>query len=976
MNKKRWFFLAKLAVSVCIVTAIVFKVVHRDGASELGDRLAELSWGWIAVAAAMQLGAIVTSVVRWQRLLVGQGIHAPWRHLFGSFMIGRFFGAFTPGGWTGLNGYRLYDVAKHTGKLARSTAVIGIEMILGQLAFGAVVIAGSLFGLRVLGMEGVLLVDGFFVALITAGVVLLARPGIVRMLAARLPQAMRARVQSLVDAVCAYQGKGGLVLQAALLGMGTHAFNNLIYVATAHALGIQLGVGEVFFVSAMQIFATLLPASVNGIGLREATAVALYTSLGVPDAVAFLIPTVGFAVEMAISSFGGAVFMSRRVGYTVEMRVDDPEREELAAAAIEEVPRERWPRVTRGAALGLGAGLLAGALVGLGEASVVLASAADRSDLGVLAYAALAYSLACGAGGAVFGAGLALSGRWMRRPAERESVAYARICALIVAAGAFALGAFRIRRDVFHEELVWKSAPGLLLLGGCMLAAGLLYLALTALLRWLLARRPASVMLRAWGTPAVLVGALGVLGIVGHVSEPAEAAHIESRPEADPDAGNLLVLVVDTLRADHLPAYGYEAGDTPHLDAFARDAIRFDQAFANASWTRPSFASILTGRFPSSHQTMAKPDALPDEVVTLPEALRQAGYATYGIATNYNVAPFFNFHQGFDVYRYLEPDYVLGADDTASKLLIVQFLRQKIEAARAARGQVDPGTAYQDAEAVNDTILGFLDREPSEPWLIFSGYMDPHDPYYPHPYDGTGYARAAHQQPDPDEAPRLRELYDGEISFWDRHFGALIEALKDRGVYDDLTLVITSDHGEEFMDHGGFWHGTTLYDEQVHIPLFVKLPQNARGGSVMTHWVQSIDLMPTLLEGAGAEIPEGVQGGDLFQGSPAVFAEESHEGNVLEAVRTRSDDGELKLIQANPGNPRGLKPQELYRVDRDPQEQHDRSASHPDDLQLAEKALQEQSDLAETGKARKQEVDLKSEDEAFDRLRALGYAEE
>ena len=109
--------------------------------------------------------------------------------------------------------------------------------------------------------------------------------------------------------------------------------------------------------------------------------------------------------------------------------------------------------------------------------------------------------------------------------------------------------------------------------------------------------------------------------------------------------------------------------------------------------------------------------------------------------------------------------------------------------------------------------------------------------------------------------------------------------LKERGLYDDLTIIVMSDHGEEFNDHGGFWHGTTLYDEQVRVPLFIKLPRASRGGTVVRHWVQSIDLMPTLLGLVGAPVPEAVQGGDAFVGTEVIYAEESHEGNVLESVR-------------------------------------------------------------------------------------------
>jgi arylsulfatase A-like enzyme len=436
----------------------------------------------------------------------------------------------------------------------------------------------------------------------------------------------------------------------------------------------------------------------------------------------------------------------------------------------------------------------------------------------------------------------------------------------------------------------------------------------------------------------------------------------------------VLFIVVDTLRADHLPLYGYATGNTPNLDQFAKDAVRFDAAFANASWTRPSFASILTGRYPASHRTMSKADALPDEVVTLPEALRDAGYATRGIATNFNVAPFFNFQQGFDEYRYLEPNFVLGANDTAAKLLFIQFLRQRIETVRAKSGRVEVGSAYQDASVVNRNLLEMLDAGPKAPWFMFAGYMDPHDPYYPHPYDGTAYARAAHQEPNPDEAPALRKLYDGEITFWDEHFGALIAELKKRGVYDELTIILTADHGEEFHEHGGFWHGTTLYDEQVRVPLLVKLPGGEMRGNTVRHWVQSIDLMPTLLQRAGVTVPEGVQGRDVFAGNKEVFAEESHEGNVLRALRIDRAGAQMKLITANPGNPRGLAPREFYRIDQDPKERVNLAEEEPALVEFTRKALDKHEEDAAKGRASQQSVDVGSDANAAARLRALGYA--
>ncbi|MBW1757658.1 MAG: sulfatase [Deltaproteobacteria bacterium] len=539
---------------------------------------------------------------------------------------------------------------------------------------------------------------------------------------------------------------------------------------------------------------------------------------------------------------------------------------------------------------------------------------------------------------------------------------------------AFALGAFRIRRDLFHEELVWKSAIGLAVLLGCAFVAAGMSAIVARVLRVLVQRAPFERLVHA-PTAFALLAVLGV-GLAGNIMLGDRTSHAGTSDdviEAGEQEGNVLFLVVDTLRADHLPMHGYENGSTPNLDRLAEDAIRFDQAFTNSSWTRPSFASILTGRLPSSHGVMAKSDALPDTITTLPEALKTAGYTTAGYATNFNVAPYFNFHQGFDEYSYLEPEFVLGADDASAKLLLMQFIRQRIEKMRAMQGEVLPGTAYQDAETVNGALTSWIDRQHASPWFLFVGYMDPHDPYFSHPYDGSGYARAAHQHPDPSEAPALTALYDGEISYWDVELGKLLDGLRARGLYDDLTIIVTSDHGEEFNEHGGFWHGTTLYDEQVHVPLLVKLPQSRRGGTVVRHWVQSIDLMPTVLKLFEAPVPEGVQGGDLFTGTDVVYAEESHEGNVLESVRELDGTDEYKLITANRDNPRGLKPLELYRVDLDPAEQENLAPTSPDEVRMATKSLLEQRALAKEDAVAADSVEL--DEDVAAHLEAIGYIE-
>ncbi|AKF09551.1 Choline-sulfatase [Sandaracinus amylolyticus] len=967
----------KVVLAIAMLAYIVRTVGGQRGAEGIGEVMARLRWEWIAVALGVHVVGTSANVVRWRALLKGQGIRPNLSFLIGSLLIARFFGAVAPGGFTGFGGWRIYDVAKHTGKVARAVATIAVETLVGMLAFGSVVMLGSAFGARFLGSSGVLLVNAAFGSIIALGVLFLARPFLFATLASLLPAKIRVRVQTLIDSLQAYRGKSSILVTAVLCAIVTHTTHFLIYVCTAQAVGAtQVGVGEVFFGSALQILATMVPITPNGIGVRELTALALYESVGVSTAVAVLIPVLGFAVEMSVSMTGAFFFLARRSGYAPTIEVDDPDREKVAAAAIPEVPEHAWPQIGRGVTIGLGAGLLAGSIVGIGEGLVVVAS--GRTGWWVIAYGAIAYSMFCALGGAMMGAFLAWTGRLLKREAVAEPAAYARSAAMMVAVIALGLGAFRIRRDVFEEQLRWVSAQGLAVLLGCVLAAVVLYLALAATIRFVVARKPGAVMLRAWGSPAVVSALVIVLGITTVLAggQPAEAANGRTRPPAHlpPEhqgAGNVLVVVVDTLRADHLPSYGYESGRTPNLDAFAQDAIRFDQAFANASWTRPSFASIMTGRYPSSHGVMAKSDALPEDLVTMAEAYASSGWHTTGFVTNYNVGPYFHFDQGFDEYHYLEPEFVLWADDSAAKLLLVQFLRQRIEGVRDAFFGVQPGTAYRDAETVNSHLFHWLDRAPREPWMMFVGYMDPHDPYFEHPYTGSGYGRAAHQAPSLEEADHLRRLYDGEITYWDEHFGRLVEDLRRRGLYDDMTIVITADHGEEFGDHGGFWHGTTLYDEQIRVPLFVKLPRGRRAGTVVRHWVQSVDIMPTLLAEAGIERPDGVQGGSLFEGTSRVYAEESHEGNVLESVRELRGTDELKLITANAGNPRGLPVRELFRTDLDPRETRDVSPDDASGLEHTERALQAARVQAAQGAVQGEEVEL--DPDSRRQLCELGY---
>lgn len=970
--KKALALALKVGVSGAGLYWVYGKALGRDGLGELSTRIESIEWGWFALAALMQMCAIGFAVVRWRLLLAGQGIRARWSFLLPSFMIGRFWGAFTPGG-LGLDGWRLYDVATQSKKTARAVAVTTVEKILGQLAFGIVVMGASVWGLEMMGAEGVLLVNGFFVVLVSVGLTFIAKPAVFKPFFRLLPEQVQPRLRTLLDAVSAYHGKTRLLATAVACGVGVHALNNMIYVSAAQAMQLELSAPVIFFASSIVIMSTIVPLSLNGIGLREATAAGVLGAFGIAAPIAAATYTLGWIAEMCVSAIGIPLFLMRRRSYDARLVIEDAEREDKLYAELPDVPEREWPRVPRGLVIGAGAGLLAGTIVGLAEGIAIVADGGGRGGYGVLAYGAVVYGVFCALGGAAFMLASVWIGRRQRREAVPEPQAYGRLTALIVAGLAFGLGAFRIRRDVFHEEFAFKSKEGALLVLCCLAAGALIYFLLSTALRLWTSGKAGRFMLKAWGSPA-FVGVL-VVGLIAYTvaaSEPAAANGTGTHAPAPANAPNVLVIVVDTLRADHLPAYGYDGGETPNLDRFAEDAVRYDQAFANASWTRPSFASILSGRYASSHGVMGKSDALPDEVTTLAEALRQGGYATHGWATNFNVNSHYNFQQGFDSYTFIGPDNVLWADDASIKLLLMQVIRRGYETINARLGRVRAGTIYQDAEVVNAQLFSWLDTAPTDsPWFAFVGYMDPHDPYFPHPYDGTGYARAAHQHPDLDEARGLRDLYDGEITYWDQHFGALMEDLRRRGLYDDTLIIVTSDHGEEFADHGGFWHGTTLYDEQIHIPLFVKLPGNERAGTHVSHWVQSIDLMPSILTRVGLDIPEGVQGGSLDEGTTRVYAEENHEGNVLESVRVLRDFEEYKLITANAGNPRGLDTVELYRMADDPGERENVAPSEQEVVQELMRSRDDARTAATVGAA--ESVSVEIGDDELSRLCPIGY---
>jgi len=322
------------------------------------------------------------------------------------------------------------------------------------------------------------------------------------------------------------------------------------------------------------------------------------------------------------------------------------------------------------------------------------------------------------------------------------------------------------------------------------------------------------------------------------------------------DAPDIVVVVIDTLRADSLSLYGHDRPTSPTLDAIAADGLWFERAYAQSGWTLASFASLLTGLYPHQH-LVSRDGCLPERfgrmapaTRTLAEALGEAGYATGAWMNNTFLAPEFGLQDGFDTYDY-------------------------------------KGATNDQHRTAADTVTGGLDwldkQEEGKPAFLMLHFMEPHLDYAPpadihgtfatgprpeklkYPANPNPFTMVQSGQLELDEAERvyLKQLYDEEILAADRALGQLVDGLKARGRYDNTLLVVTSDHGEEFWEHGRFEHGHDLWSELTRIPLVLHGP-GARGGKKVETIVEHVDLVAALVHVSGATI-DGLPGADLFE---------------------------------------------------------------------------------------------------------------
>ncbi len=409
------------------------------------------------------------------------------------------------------------------------------------------------------------------------------------------------------------------------------------------------------------------------------------------------------------------------------------------------------------------------------------------------------------------------------------------------------------------------------------------------------------------------IALVGAVGILGCGSKPV--------PVSQP---NIVLIVVDTLRADHVGSYGQSRPTSPSIDALAAGAIRFERAYSSAPWTKPSVASMFTGLQPSSHTVIHLERNLPESAVTLAERLRDAGYATGAVVSHDLIGSAFGFDQGFS-----------------------HFFEDQ------ARGHrhVSTGAVTQQAEDLLDTL-----RAERAPFFLFVHYFDPHFAYLRHPEygfagerprridwkRGIGGLRVLDPPPDAAEIAYLESAYDEEIRYTDAGIGRLLDRLRARNLFDDALIVVTSDHGEEFYEHGWLGHTIGVTEELVRVPLVIRVPGGMGGGSVVKEPVSLVSLSATVLDIAGIAVPGGTFQADSLthlwsvsekHESPPVFIEVDFEGQFMSALLSDRFKPKHELAVIRGGHKLVMNKRTgdvaLYDVVRDPTEDHDIAAREP-----------------------------------------------
>ena len=346
---------------------------------------------------------------------------------------------------------------------------------------------------------------------------------------------------------------------------------------------------------------------------------------------------------------------------------------------------------------------------------------------------------------------------------------------------------------------------------------------------------------------------------------------------------SVMMVVVDTLRRDHLGAYGYGREVSPHIDAFAESAVVFDRAYAQSPSTKPSMASLFTSTLPSHHGTIFNEHALPEHYVTLAEVFQSAGYETAGFGENPIIRADFDFDQGFEEYETQSHRHSIRNDG--------------------------PNDGF------DRSVRDWLGDHAHEEFFLMVHYVDPHSPYWaPEPFrgrfsstDGPAGQDLNVLSSDLDDVDEAIAKYDEEVLYIDQRFGGLLDRLDELDIHDETIVILLSDHGEAFGEHGQFHHSHSVYSELINIPLMISPNSQMKTGR-RPEPVQHVDLFPTLMDLTGISIATlGLDDVQNLQGASLVDSKRSQleqRGVISEHLRVGWGDrmrsvvsGQLKLIE-------------------------------------------------------------------------------
>jgi arylsulfatase A-like enzyme len=448
---------------------------------------------------------------------------------------------------------------------------------------------------------------------------------------------------------------------------------------------------------------------------------------------------------------------------------------------------------------------------------------------------------------------------------------------------------------------------------------------------------------------------------------------------------NILLYVVDCLRADRLGCYGYSKSITPNLDNLASEALLFEKAYAQATWTYPSGASILSALYPSSLGIQRIQDPMPANMPWLPEVFQEHNYTTACFSANLLISEFFGFQRGFDLFV----DQFSNSTLSRHRLpVVIQSEHRRILEEYADLSDLVVVTS----DDLHRAFTEFVRHRFNSPFFAVIWSMDTHDPYFDRAQLNSGVPAPLYYQPDivsnkdPERQAEFIDLYDLMVAYNDLTLGDLLRSLQTLNQYDETMIIVLSDHGEAFGEHGIMTHSGPPYGVQTHVPLLIKFPQSVHGGERCSHLVQLTDILPTLLEYLDLEhaAQEPSQGCSLLHSSSQEAIAWSEGAGKVSVRANRWRYMQRRISQADESRPhrrsvvesiRLLRSMRLYDLRHDPEENRNILLKHPGQcIRLAQTI---QSTWQQSQKIREQMVFAQDEPDldrtVEDRLRALGY---